>query len=102
MTDPGPPSFLDIGNQLLSQVPVRLELGAVTVPGGVKTGVMTLRSATTTMTVLLTADELRGWSASLAEAARALEASTVVPASAADVAALQEQLHPPNGQRRPK
>ncbi len=53
------------------------------------------------MTVLLSAGELRSWSASLAAAATALDASTVVPASAADVAAIQAQLHPPNG-RRPK
>lgn len=101
MTDPGPPSFLDAGNPLLSQVPVRLELGALGPAGGTRTGVLTLRSATTTMTVLLSAGELRSWSASLAAAATALDASTVVPASAADVAAIQAQLHPPNG-RRPK
>lgn len=98
---PGLSAFLDIGNLLLSQVPVRLELGAVTAPGRPQTGVVTLRSATTTMTALLTAEELRAWAGMLTEAAGALSGSSVVPASAVDIAALQQQLHPPNGQRRP-
>ena len=103
MTDPGLPSFLDIANSLLSQVPVRLELGAMMPPGGVKTGVLTLRSATTTMTALLSAEEMRSWAGMLAQAAASLEGgnSAVVPASAADVVALQAELHPSNG-RRPK
>lgn len=89
MTPSGAP-FIDTGNQLLSQVPVRMETGTVDTPAG-KVAVLTLRSATTTMTALLGVADLRAWTEVLGDLADSIDGGgekKVVPASAFDVAAL--------------
>lgn len=59
---PGPPSFLGAVNPLLAQVPVRLETGTVDLPGGAgKVAVLQVQTASTTMHVILGAEDLGNW-----------------------------------------
>lgn len=53
--------FVDTGNQLLGPVPASLDAGTVTQPDGTKLVVITLRTASTTMTVMLTAGDFATW-----------------------------------------
>ncbi len=90
-------SIVDVGNTLLAPVQVRLETGAGHGPQG-RIGVLTLRSATTTFTVMLGAGDLRKWAGALESLADSLSVSgKVVPATVFDVAALHQQE---NGRRR--
>ena len=57
---PDPRTYLDIRNTLLGRVPALLETGSVTAPQGTL-GIVTIRTASTTMTVLVTRDELADW-----------------------------------------
>lgn len=94
MTTPNP--LVDLGNQLLAQVPSRLDTGSISGPAG-KTGVLTFRTASTTLTLLVTAEDLRTWSGLMSDLASELGGGLTV-ASAADVAALNANGHHP---RRP-
>jgi hypothetical protein len=53
--------FIDTGNPLLSPVRANLDTGTVTQPDGTKMAVLTIRTASTTMTVMLTAAEFAAW-----------------------------------------
>lgn len=90
MSGPGQVPFLDTGNPLLAQVPVRLECGTVTGQGTAATGVLTLRSATTTMSVLLSADDLRKWAKIISDLSESLGGSGpgLIKATAADISSL--------------
>jgi len=85
VTTPQNPLF-DLGNQLLAQVPSRLDTGSVTTPAG-KTGVLTFRNASTTLTLFVAVEDLRNWAALMNDLAAELGGGLTV-ASAADVAAL--------------
>lgn len=89
MTAPQTP--FDTGNPLLARAPVRLETGTLDTPDG-KLGALTLRSATTTMTAFLTAEDLRTWSDLLGQLADSLSGVTVVAASPVDIARLNQQI----------
>ena len=53
--------FVDTGNKLLGPVTASLDAGTVTQPDGTKLVVITLRTASTTMTVMLTAGDFATW-----------------------------------------
>jgi len=87
MTTPPPPLY-DTGNTMIAPVPVQLHTGDISGPAG-KLGVVTIRTATTTLTVFLQPGELREWSQMLAGLADSM-ASGLTVASAADVMAFQK------------
>jgi hypothetical protein len=66
-----PPAFIDPGNPLLAKVPARLDAGTIDIPGQGRVAVVTIRTASTTVSVVLTGDELGQWS----EIIRGLHAS---------------------------
>lgn len=96
MTTPPVPQFdvvplFDVGNPLLAQGPVNIQTGAVETPAG-KTGVFTLRTGSTTLTIFLGEGDLRAWAGLLTAAADGLAGGGLVRASAADVAAVSQPL----------
>lgn len=62
MSSPGPAPFLDQNNPLLAGAPARLDTGVLGLPAGAGTaGVVTIRTASTTLTVLMSAADLDTW-----------------------------------------
>jgi hypothetical protein len=61
VSTPRPPQFVDPANPLLSQVTARLDAGTVSTPDGSRVYVLTIRTASTTLTVFLSADDLHAW-----------------------------------------
>ena len=55
-----PRTFIDTGNPLLGRVQSRLETGSVQTPAG-PLAILTIRTASTTLTVLMTKDDLAIW-----------------------------------------
>ena len=86
MTTPQPVPLVDQCNTLLAQIPAQLHTGMLTTSAG-KAGVLTFRTSSATLTVFLTADDLRQWSSILTGLADQMTGG-VVPATAADVAVL--------------
>ena len=82
---------MDIGNPLLSAVTTRLDTGTVSEPGEAPRGILTMRSATTTMTVVLGADDLDMWAGIITALAASLRGPghmpqrRVVPGTITDV-----------------
>lgn len=85
MTMPEVP-LTDSGNSLLAQAPAQMHTGFITTPAG-KLGVLTFRTASTTMTIFLGEADLRGWSGALKAMADQIGGG-LVPASPLDIAAV--------------
>lgn len=66
MTPQGVP-FIDAGNRLLEPVRADLDTGTVTRPDGTKQAVITVRTASTTLTVMLDAAGFAVWMKVLTE-----------------------------------
>jgi hypothetical protein len=66
MTPQGTP-FIDAGNRLLGPVRADLDTGTVTQPEGTKLAVLTIRTASTTLTVMLDAPGFATWMKVLTE-----------------------------------
>lgn len=81
--------LVDVGNARLAQVPVDLHTGTVPTPAGT-VGVATFRTASTTLTVFLSAADLRNWASLLTGLADTV-GGALVQASAADVAGLNHR-----------
>jgi hypothetical protein len=91
-------SFIDVNNPLCGPVPARLDVGIIQHPVDGKMGVLTIRTASTTMTVVMDADDLRNWGDSLHQLADALEGKSkpqLVQAGPQDAAALRQALSHP-------
>ena len=86
MTAPQSVPLFDQGNPLLAPGPARLDTGTVSGPAG-KAGILTFRTASTTLTVTVAAEDLRNWARLMNELAASLGGGLTV-ASAADIAAL--------------
>jgi len=109
MTQPQqpPPAAFDLGNPLLAPVPARLDLTSADLhDGGGKIGLVTVRTPSTTQTVMLTAEDLRTWAGLLTGLADQLTGG-IVRATPLDVAALDQlasqfpvNLGPPPARRR--
>jgi hypothetical protein len=93
---PGPSQFLDAGNRLLGPAPVYLETGTVTLQDGTMSGILTMRSATATMTAFLSADELSAWAKVISDLAAATGRKPVLA-----VPTMGETMALQNGGRRP-
>jgi hypothetical protein len=92
------PPFLDMANTLLAKVPVSLDTGTIDIPGAGRLGIATFRSATTTMSPILTAAELDHWAGMLADLATAVRAAVLMRPSAAEtVQVLEGNGRPPPG-----
>lgn len=90
MTTPtNPNALVDPGNALLAHVPARLDTGSVDLPGEGKYGVMTIRTGSTTLTVMLGAEDLRQWGGILTGLADQLTGG-LVQASPFDISALDQ------------
>jgi hypothetical protein len=87
MTTP-PVPLLDAGNSLIAQVPAQLHTGMVSGPAG-KIGVVTLRTTSTTVTVFLSAVDLRTWAELLTGLADKMSGG-LTQATAADIAVLNQ------------
>lgn len=99
MTTPGQPQpLVDMGNPLLAHVPAQLDTGTVDLPGEGKFGVMTIRTGSTTLTVMLAAVDLKNWAGVLAGLAEDLGGG-LVKASPLDMTAL-DMMHPVGPKRR--
>jgi hypothetical protein len=61
MTTPDGVPFIDAGNRLLGPVRADLEVGTVTQAEGTRLAVITVRTASTTLTVMLDAAGLATW-----------------------------------------
>jgi hypothetical protein len=70
----GTGSFFDIDNPLLGQVPARLDTGTMGPAGEAPRGVLTWRTASTTMTVVASAADMRTWADIISELADFLAA----------------------------
>lgn len=79
--------LVDAGNPLLAQVPARLETGTIDTPGG-KLGILTVRTSSTTLTLMLAEADLRNWADGLTALAGQL-GSSLVQASVMDITSLK-------------
>jgi hypothetical protein len=101
-----PPAAYDAGNPLLAPGPARLDLASADQPGGGKIALVTVRTASATQTVMLSAEDLRVWAGLLTGLADEMTGGLVV-ATPLDVAALDQLasqfppgLGPPPARRR--
>jgi hypothetical protein len=76
------PEMADTANDLLAQLPCRMVTGVVAAPGGPQLMVLTIRTGSATLTVLLEADEAKAWGAQITSQAKMMSKSglTVVKA----------------------
>jgi hypothetical protein len=88
--------FLDPNNPLASGGPCRLDLGSISYPELGEVGVVTVRTPSTTVTVLLNPAEMRAWADSLDDAATQLGA----PRNGLLVATPQEAMSLDTSMRR--
>lgn len=82
------PQFIDAANPLLAQVPTRMDSGTIDIPGSGKVAIVTIRTASTTLSVIMSAEELRTWSDILSRLAASMPGGSgiVVPSAAETVA----------------
>lgn len=103
MTSPQPPvqpsplTFIDTNNPLCGPCPARLDIGVIQHPVDGPMGVVTIRTASTTMTVVMGADDLQGWGDSLKELANQMGGAkkSLLVAGPGDAAALKQSLSHP-------
>jgi hypothetical protein len=84
--------FLDQNNPLLGNGPARLDGGTITHPQMGKQGVLSVRTSSTTVTVIMTAESLRAWGKFCNDLADEVGGGTLQPASIMDVAALDTTM----------
>jgi hypothetical protein len=89
--------FLDAANLLLASGPARIETGTIDIPGTGRVGALTIRTASTTLTVFLTAVQLDEWALMVSNLAAAVRAAVLVQPTAAETALLRQG----NGRRPP-
>jgi hypothetical protein len=89
--------FLDQDNQLLAGGPARLDTGVIGLPAGAgNVGALTIRTASSTQTVFMTAADLDSWAKVVGDLAAAVRAAPVLTLpTAGETAALG------NGGNRP-
>lgn len=75
---PDPRTYIDVNNPLLDRVPARLEVSTVTIPGTGTLAIDTIRTATTTLTVMLTKAELTTWIAVLQDQADGMSGAGLI------------------------
>jgi hypothetical protein len=95
MTTPNALQFIDPNNPLLNGGPAKLDTGSIVGPDGKKVGVLTIRTASTTVTVLMGAVHLNEWSEILGNLAKDIGGGAKLQAaSMMDVASLDPTMRP--------
>lgn len=102
MTTPQAPNtmpFIDPNNPLCGPGPARLDTGVIQHPTDGKMGIATVRTPSTTLTLVMQPDDLRGWAESLKNLADQIEGiepkKQLVVAGPQDAALLKQSLaHP--------
>jgi hypothetical protein len=89
-TPPQPPPF-DPGNALLAGGPAQLSVNEVMTPQG-KAATLTIRTASTTLTVFLSREDLAAWAASMQRKADDMSGLLLVPAGAMPLGAPGEAV----------
>ncbi len=86
MTTPVPPqpAVIDPGNALLAETPSNLVTGLVETPQGQRLAV-TVRTASTTLTVLLAPADAKAWAAAVSQAAGQMSVSGLIIANGGGV-----------------
>lgn len=87
-----PNVLVDQGNPLLAHVPAQLDTGTVELPGEGKVGVMTIRTGSTTLTIMLAAEDLKNWAGVLSGLADQLGGAGLVKATPVDVSTLNQLM----------
>jgi hypothetical protein len=87
-------SFLDPYNQLLAAGPARLDGGTISAPDQPTQGVLTVRTASTTLTSLMSADDLDNWAKFITNLATQVRGGSVAlqAASPQDVATVHQAM----------
>src|ERR1700729_1307910 len=83
--------FLDTNNPLVGGGPARIDTGIIQHPESGQMGVLTVRTPSTTLTVVMSPEDLRNWANhtnGLAEAMDKGGGTKLVPAGMGDVAAM--------------
>lgn len=83
MTTPQPQPF-DAGNGLLGETPAQLTAVLMDTPGGQRLG-LTIRTPSTTVTVLLNSEDAQAWARNLSGAAAQMSSSGLIVAGAGAV-----------------
>lgn len=89
MPHPGARVLVDAGNRLLGKVPATLDTGSIEAQDGTY-GIVTVRTASATLTVFLTAAELREWAQVLEAAASQLAGCALAQATPQDLSLLAQ------------
>lgn len=79
MTTPQVPP-VDTGNQLLAEVPAQIVTAVLSTPQGQRLA-LTIRTATTTLTVMLQGPDARNWARQFTAAAESMSVSGLVVAN---------------------
>ena len=79
---PTQPQPFDQGNGLLAETPAQMQTALIDTPAGQRM-VLTIRTASTTLTVLLSAADAKQWGSNLVGTAAKMSASGLVVAGAA-------------------
>jgi hypothetical protein len=98
MPDPSQMRFLDINNPLCAGGPARIDSGMIGTEQG-KMGVLTFRTPSTTLTVVMQADDLRTWADHINQLADHMDGggTKLIPAGMGDVVALDKTMRKPTG-----
>lgn len=83
--------LVDVGNPLIGRTPARLDTGSADLPDG-PSGVITIRTPSTSMTIFMSADALREWAGVFNGLADNLGAPKLALAGPADIGALNQLL----------
>lgn len=86
------PQYLDPHNPLLASGPARLDAGTIELPGVGRLGVLTVRTPSTTVTVMLSAEDVATWTDLLAKVRDDLGGKKLVAATPMEVAALDTTM----------
>jgi hypothetical protein len=79
MTTPAPPP-VDTGNQLLAETPTQCTTALLQTPAGQRLA-LTIRTPSTTLTVLLSKADAATWAGNIAATAKAMSSSGLIVAS---------------------
>ena len=84
MTTPQPQVLVDTGNPLLAETPAQLGTGLLETPKGQRLA-LTIRTASTTLTILLGTADAKAWAAVLSTAAGQMSQSGLIVANGSGV-----------------
>ena len=87
--------FLDINNPLVAGGPARIDSGIITHADAGQMGVLTIRTPSTTVTVVMSPEDLRSWADHINNLAEHLDkggGTKLIPAGMGDVVALDKTM----------